>query len=211
MAPFSPRNCTLLLLDYQQGKMPLIRTASPEGVARAAAALAKAARLMAIPTIFATSLENGAHGPLLPEVAAGLPEAELNRVARGGLANPWADPNLVAAVDATRRRNLIMAGVTTDACLVFAAVAAARQGYHVQAVVDASGSPFALSEELSRQRMAQAGVTLTTTHTLFAELSDDMGDAGGRELFEALLVELPPPSRRERRTPLVRRPPLGRK
>jgi nicotinamidase-related amidase len=194
----------LLMIDYQQGKMPLIRTASPEGVAKAAAALAKAAELMEIPTVLTASLESGAHGPLLPELTAILPDANRDRVSRGGLANPWADSNLVAAVAATRRRNLIMSGVTTDACLVFAAVAAARQGYHVQAVIDASGSPSTLSEELARQRMAQAGVVLTSTHTLFAELTDGMG-AEGREAYESLCFELPPPARRARRPALVRR------
>ena len=40
-----------------------------------------------------------------------------------------------------------MAGVTTDVCLIFPAIDAAKEGFEVQAVIDASGSPSELSEE----------------------------------------------------------------
>ncbi len=74
---------------------------------------------------------------------------------------------------ATRRKNLIMAGVTTDVCLFVPAIDAAPEGFAVQAVMDASGSPSALSEEFSRQRMDDAGVVLTATNTLMAEIAQD--------------------------------------
>jgi len=61
-----------------------------------------------------------------------------------------------------------MAGVTTDVCLVFPAINAVAEGYRVQAVLDASGSPYELSEEMSRRRMEEAGVVLTATNTLIA-------------------------------------------
>ena len=54
-------------------------------------------------------------------------------------------------------------------CLVFPAISACREGYQVQAVVDASGSPFDNSEEMARRRIAKEGVVLTATNTLMAE------------------------------------------
>jgi hypothetical protein len=51
-----------------------------------------------------------------------LPEAYKNRVKRAGIVNAWADPKFSAAVRATGRNKLIMAAVTTDICLIFAAV-----------------------------------------------------------------------------------------
>jgi len=35
------------------------------------------------------------------------------------------------------------------------------------------GSPFDISQEMSRLRMKEAGVVLTTTNTLIAELAQD--------------------------------------
>ena len=46
-----------------------------------------------------------------------------------------------------------MTGVTTDVCLVFPALSAVADGYAVQAVMDASGSPYELSEDVARGRM----------------------------------------------------------
>ncbi len=70
-----------------------------------------------------------------------------------------------------------MAGVTTDVCLVFPAIDAVTEGYSVQAVMDASGSPFELSEDMSRRRMQDAGVVLTATNTMIAELAPELGNA----------------------------------
>jgi hypothetical protein len=47
-----------------------------------------------------------------------------------------------------------------DVCLIFPAIDAALEGFAVQAVMDASGSPSDHSEEFSRQRMHDAGVGL---------------------------------------------------
>jgi nicotinamidase-related amidase len=76
-----------------------------------------------------------------------------------------------------------MAGVTTDICLIFPAIDAAKEGYGMQAVIDASGSPSDLSEEFARRRMQDAGVVLTATNTLIAELAQDWSTAEGQQLI----------------------------
>ncbi len=86
-----------------------------------------------------------------------------------------------------------MAGVTTDVCLIFPAMDAAREGFNVQAVMDASGSPFELSEEMSRQRMRAAGVVLTATNTLIAELAQDWSTPEGQQLIQVLFQDILPP------------------
>ena len=73
------------------------------------------------------------------------------------------------AVRATDRKNLIMAGITTDVCVVYPAITALEEGYKVQVVVDACGSPTPIADEIALRRMESAGVTLTTTNQLLAE------------------------------------------
>jgi hypothetical protein len=46
-------------------------------------------------------------------------------------------------------------------------------GYEVQVVLDASGSPFEIGENVARRRMERAGVWLTSTNTMIAELVQD--------------------------------------
>jgi nicotinamidase-related amidase len=86
-----------------------------------------------------------------------------------------------------------MAGVTTDVCLVFPALSAVGDGYEVQAVMDASGSPYELSEEMSRRRMQDAGVVLTATNTVMAELAQDWSTPEGQQLIQLLFTEVLPP------------------
>jgi len=59
------------------------------------------------------------------------PEAPL--IDRPGIISAWDDGNFVAAVEKTGRKNLIMAGVTVDVCLAFAAMQAVDAGYNVYA------------------------------------------------------------------------------
>ena len=132
-------------------------------------------------------------GPLLPELKDILPNAFEKRVKRAGIVNAWSDTNFKAAVEATGRKNLIMAGVTTDVCLVFPAIDAIAEGYNVQAVMDASGSPFELPEEMSRRRMQAAGVVLTATNTMIAELTQDWSTPQGQELIQLLFSDVLPP------------------
>lgn len=191
--PFRPEDSALLLIDHQIGTMQLIHTMAVEDAKRFTLALAKAARILGMPVVLTASQEDRIQGPLLPELEAILPEAFAARVRREGVVNAWADPAFKAAVEAAGRRNLIMAGVTTDVCLVFPAIDAATEGYRVQAVMNASGSPYALSEEMARQRMAAAGVTLTATNTIIAELAQDWSTPEGRELIQLLFTDVIPP------------------
>ncbi len=112
-------------------------------------ALAKTAKILGMPVVMTSSQEQNVQGPLMSELAELLPKEYEARIKRAGIVNAWKDMNFANAVRATGRPNLIMAGVTTDVCLVFPAIDAVNEGFAVQAVLDASGSPFELSEEMS--------------------------------------------------------------
>jgi len=84
-------------------------------------------------------------------------------------------------------------GRLADVCLVFPAIDAVTEGYNVQAVMDASGSPFELSEDMSRRRMQDAGVVLTATNTMIAELAQNWGTPQGQQLIQLLFTEVLPP------------------
>ena len=190
---FSPSNSALLLIDHQLGTMKLIKNIPLDLARRNTLALAKTAKILKLPVVLTSSQEENLQGPLMPELEKILPEAFAARVKRAGIVNAWNDPNFKTAVEATGRRNLIMAGVTTDVCLVYPTISACREGYQVQAVLDASGSPYKLSEEMSRRRMEREGVVLTATNTLMAELAQDWSRLEGSQLLGILFQEVMPP------------------
>ena len=190
---FSSTDSALLLIDHQIGTMKLIKNIPLDMVKRNTLALAKTAKILGVPVVLTSSQEQNVQGPLLPELERILPEAFAARIRRAGIVNAWNDPNFKKAVEATGRRNLIMAGVTTDVCLVYPAISACREGYQVQAVMDASGSPYELSEDMSRRRMEREGVVLTATNTLMAELAQDWSRPEGGQLLGILFQEVLPP------------------
>lgn len=187
---FTAENSALLLIDHQVGTMKLIKNIDKDMAAKQSIALAKMAKILNLPVVITSSQEENAQGPILPEIADILPEAFAARVKRPGVVNAWAYEDFHKAVLATGRKNLIMAGITTDVCLIFPAIDAAVEGFNVQAVMDASGSPSDLSEEFARQRMHDAGVVLTATNTLIAEIAQDWSTPAGQQLITLLFTDV---------------------
>ncbi|MDX2147654.1 MAG: isochorismatase family protein [Planctomycetota bacterium] len=191
-APFSPKDTALVLIDHQVGTMQLIKNLPLEAVVRNTVALAKAARFLSMPVVLTSSQEDRVQGPLIEQLREILPVEFERRVKRAGIVNAWSDKNFRNAVMATGRRNLIMAGVTTDVCLVFPTISAVEEGFRVQAVLDASGSPFNQSEDFSQRRMENAGVVLTATNTAIAELAQDWSTPHGTQLIQLLFTDVLP-------------------
>lgn len=189
---FTAENSVMLLIDHQVGTMQLIKNIPLEVVKRNTLALAKTAKVLNIPVVLTSSQEENLQGSLMPELQDILPEAFQNRIRRAGIVNAWNDPRFKDAVISHDRKNIIMAGVTTDVCLVYPAISARQEGYNVQAVMDASGSPFDISEEMSRRRMEREGVVLTATNTLMAELAQDWSRPQGGQLLQILFQDVLP-------------------
>jgi len=188
---FTPDNSAIVLIDHQVGTLQFVYTMSPDESLRNAVMLAKTAKAYGMPVVLTTSQEDHIQGPTAPALQQVLPEAYNNRVKRAGIVNAWADPHFSTAVRATGRKKLIMAAVTTDICLIFPAISAVQEGFDVLALLDASGSSYEVQETLARQRMEHAGVVLTTTNTVIAELVQDWSTPQGSELIQLLIATVP--------------------
>jgi len=62
-----------------------------------------------------------------------------------------------AAIEATGRRKLVMAGLVTEVCLAQSVLAALKDGFEVYFVSDCSGGITVESHEDAKARMVQAG------------------------------------------------------
>ena len=181
MSPhFKPETSALLLIDYQVGTMQLIKNLAPDLALRNAIMLAKTALALNIPIVLTSSQEDHIQGVIAVSLERVVPQAFQERIQRAGIVDAWQDANFKKAVVSTGRKQLIMGAVTTDICLVFPAISAVEDGFEVQAVLDASGSSFEIGEVTSRRRMERAGVWLTSTNTMVAELVRDWSTPEGR-------------------------------
>ena len=149
-------------------------------VRRNAAALARTAKIFNMPVILTTSAEDGPNGPLIPQVTSELPDAKV--IQRTGEIDAFDSEEFANAVAATGRKNLVIAGISTDVCLAFAALSAVERGYKVHAIIDASGTWNDAAQPTSIQRMATAGITMNSTVGITAELQRDWKNPTGAEL-----------------------------
>ncbi|MGX0889717.1 nicotinamidase-related amidase [Pseudomonas sp. ADAK2 TE3594] len=187
---FSADNAALLLIDHQVGTMGWVKSIPFEELKRNALMLAKAASILKLPVVLTSSMEEYAQGPLLSELEQILPTEFASRVKRLGIVNAMDDENFAAAVKATGRKKLIIAGVTNDVCTVYPALSLVREGYDVQVVADGGGSPSVMADDIALRRMDKGGVTLTTTNQLIAELAGSWATPQGGQLVQVLMEAL---------------------
>ena len=161
----------VLFVDHQTGLLSLVRDIDPDKFKNNVLALADLAQYFNLPSILTTSFENGPNGPLMPELKAQFPQAPY--IPRPGQINAWDNEEFVQAVKATGRRQLIIAGVVTEVCVAFPALAALEEGFDVFVVTDASGTFNELTRHSAWDRMTAAGAQLMTWFGVACELHRD--------------------------------------
>jgi nicotinamidase-related amidase len=187
---FSADNAAMLLIDHQVGTMGWVKSISFEEMKRNALMLAQTAQILKMPVVLTSSMEEYAQGPLLSELESILPSEFAARIKRLGIVNAMGDENFATAVKATGRKKLIIAGVTNDVCTVYPALSLVRDGFEVQVVADAGGSPTRMADDIALRRMQHGGVTLTSTNQLIAELAGSWTTPEGGQLVQVLMQAL---------------------
>lgn len=194
-------NVMLLVVDHQEGLYQLARNRTPVEVKNNILAHAELGKIFNLPTVLTTSTETGPNGPLPAEVIAMHPNAPL--IKRLGEVNAWDNPDFKAAVEATGKKQVIMAGITTDVswpcclkprrslpgvadrafalqvCTTFLALSLVEAGYTVFANGDASGTFDAKTSQDAHDRMRNAGVHILSMFAVACELMRDWRNTPG--------------------------------
>jgi nicotinamidase-related amidase len=150
-----------------------------------AISLAKAMRILKVPTIVMTTARDSMWGPTFPELVSALPETKI--IDRSSV-NAWDDPKVAAAIEATGRKKLIFAGVSLEVCAAFPAITAIGKGFEAYVPVDACGTFSQAKHEAGLLRMQQAGVILSDYATLAIEILKDNGWPDAGAVYEALAM-----------------------
>ena len=174
--PLSADQAVLLLVDHQVGLFSLVQDYGPDEFKNNVLALAGCGKTFNLPTILTTSAETGPNGVILPELKKMYPDAPF--IPRPGQINAWDNEDFVAAVKRTGRKQLIMAGIVTDVCVVFPTLAALKEGYQVFVVADACGTFNKQVADAALMRMAFAGAVITNWFAVACELQRDWRNKG---------------------------------
>ena len=164
-------DAAMLLVDHQTGLLSLVRDIDPDKFKNNVLATADMAKYFGLPTILTTSFEDGPNGPLVPELKEIFPDAPY--IARPGNINAWDNPDFVAAVKATGKKQLIIAGVVTEVCVAFPALSAIEAGFDVFVITDASGTFNPITRDAAWDRISQAGAQLLSWFGAACELHRD--------------------------------------
>ena len=117
---FNIADTAVILIDHQVGTNTWASTTPLQLLQRNVIVLAKFAKGTGMPVVLTSSQETNVNvqGPLMPELQEIQPEGFAARIQRKGLVNAWDDEDFANACRNTGKRNFVMAGVTTDICMV---------------------------------------------------------------------------------------------
>ena len=164
-----PEDSVLVLIDHQPYQLANVNSHEPQMVINNTAGLAKAAKAFGVPTIL-TSVLASRGGLIFPQITDVFPGQE---VIDRTFINTWEDKKVVDAVKATRRKQLIIAGLWTEICVAMPVIQAVGEGWDVTVITDASGAVSVEAHEVAIQRMIAAGANMMTWLALTAEWQRD--------------------------------------
>jgi nicotinamidase-related amidase len=157
------------MVDYMEKLLTTVKSHPQALMVNNATALAKIGAIFKTPVIVLGD-EGERLGKFIPVIHAPIPNGV--KIERHTV-SAWREPKFVEFVKKTGRKNLVLAGISTDMCVSLLAIDAIRAGYNVYLVVDASGSQSAEMHQAGIDRIAQAGGVPVTWVSLAAELASD--------------------------------------
>ncbi|MFE6778192.1 isochorismatase family protein [Streptomyces sp. NPDC057702] len=164
----TPDNCVVTMIDYQEGQYATVGSTSRAEIDLGAVTLAKLARAYEIPVVLSTvAVGMGVNESTVPVLTRELPgSVEIDRTG----VNSWEDPDFRAAIEASGRKKVVIAGLWTEVCLTYPTLDMLLEGYEVYPVIDAVGGVSAVTHATAIQRMVQAGAKPITSLAFGCEL-----------------------------------------
>jgi nicotinamidase-related amidase len=164
------QNAALVLIDFQPAMYQGVESHDRLSVMHNVQILAKSARLFKLPTVLSTVAKDSFAGPFMPEVTDLFPKAEV--IDRTSI-NAWLDGSFRKAVEALGRKKIILAGLWTEACVMFPTLELLKGGYEVYVPTDACGDVSTEAHERAVQRLVQAGAVPMSSLQVTFELQQD--------------------------------------
>ena len=178
---FKPADTAIVLVDHQPGVLNMVGSFPADPLSRNVGVLARLGEEMEIPLVVTSTRENMEFlGTTLESIRKAAPRAYAGRVKRAGTLNAFHDPAFVKALQNTRRKNLVIAGLLTDVCLFHSVTSALEAGYTVRVVADASGTTSALADAVTYDRLRDLGAVVATTFGMLFELFPDLSSNEGQ-------------------------------
>jgi nicotinamidase-related amidase len=166
----TPQNSAITLIDYQPAMYQGVQSHDRIVPFHNVQVLAKAAKLFGIPIVLSSVAKDSFSGPFMPEITDLFPKQTI--IDRTGM-NTWLDPNFRKAVHATGRKKLVVAGLWTEACVMFGSLEMLKEGIEIYVSADACGDVSLEAHNRAMDRLVQAGAVPITSLQYVFELQQD--------------------------------------
>ena len=155
----TPDNCVVALIDFQPQMLFGVTSIDRQSLISNVLGFSKAAKLFSIPTILSTVETKGFSGYMWPQLQAQFPDK--TPIERSTM-NAWDDENFVAAIKATGRKKIVLAGLWTQACVTYPSIQAIADGFEVYVDEDLCGDLDVRTHNAAMRRVEQAGAKPVT-------------------------------------------------
>jgi nicotinamidase-related amidase len=171
LEPLTPDNTTVVLIDHAVGFANVLCSHDLALHLNNVVGLAKMAVSFKTGLVVTNGLKSKPSGDLYPQLLEVIGDHPV--IERGGNFNSFLDPAFAQAVEAEGRRKLVIAGVSTEGCVLQTVLGALRLNYDVFVVADASASVTRETHETAMARMTQAGAVPVTWFSITGEMTVD--------------------------------------
>ena len=177
-------NSALIVIDVQDNFLSKLSPAECEPLVERIAWIMNVAKVLDIP-ILATAEDVSADVDMLPRLKALLPKGQ--RVFNKMVFSLYGQKDIRYALEALKRRDLVLVGQETDVCVAQSAIDLVNAGYRVWVADDATASP-GRHYEAGLHRMRSVGVIVSGIKGIYYEWLRDVPTAIA---VEAAVAEAP--------------------
>ena len=174
-------NCVVTLIDHQPQMLFGVSNFDRQSIINNTVAFAKATRVFDVPVVLSTVETHNFSGNLWPQLQAVFPTQ--TPIERSSM-NAWDDQNFVAAIKATGRTKIVLAGLWTETCVALPTVQAIHDGYEIYVVEDCCGDVSQLAHDNAMKRVIQAGAKPVTSLSVMLEWQRDWAQ---KDTYDAVM------------------------
>lgn len=161
---FSQNNSLLLIVDLQQRLLPKILDST--NVLNNTIILAECCKILNLPILITEQYPEGI-GPTTPELTAAVGRcAPITK----RTFSCCREERFMKALDATGRKQIVMAGIEAHVCVFQTAADLIQRGFQVQVIADATGSRSAFNREIGLERIKAVGARISSVESVVFEL-----------------------------------------
>ncbi len=170
----------LVVVDVQERLLPAM--ADPAAVVRNCASLMQGARRLDVPILVSEQYPQGIGGTVAELRALAPADSVLEKIHF----SCGEDAAFMARLEATRRRQVMVAGIESHVCVLQSCLRFRELGYEIFVVADACSSRDSRNAELAFARLRAAGVGVVGTEMVLFEWLHRAGTAEFKDLLKLI-------------------------